>query len=456
MIHKIDEQQLLEGSILPLIIKLALPMIVAFAFQTSYNFLDRYFVSRLGDMATAAIGMAFTIQLFLIAVGSGIGVGINSYIARNLGAGRVDQAVSTALHAFVLALVIGLGLTIGGLLLQRPLFMAMGARGDLLEMILDYLTIILLFAPIVLLSMFLNNVFRGWGDTLYPMVFMVTGTVLNIILDPLLIFGWGPFPRMGIQGAALATGLARVLALVVTLWVLFGKKIPVSLSFRKLRFSWKSVRGIFQVGLPSSVSQFLTSIAMGIVFAILKTFGEEAQAAYTIVFTYEMVAFLPILGVGQAVTILTGHNFGARKLERLKTILYRGVQVAFTMMLLAAIGVALAPRVFAGVFAKSDAVLDMTAQALRISVFGYVFFSFYICIIASFQGLGLGRQYLWANLVRLYVFQLPLILLGSLMFHLIGVWYGMVLGNFLSAGVVTAWFLYLYQKKIVAGKFRAI
>ena len=456
MIHKIEEKELLEGAILPLIVKLALPMIIAFAFQTSYNFLDRYFVSRLGDTATAAIGMAFTVQLFLIAVGSGIGVGINSYIARNLGAGRVDQARSTVLHAFILAGGIGLALTVGGLWIQRPLFEAMGAQGELLRMILDYLTIILLFAPVILLSMFLNNVFRGWGDTIYPMVFMVTGTVLNIFLDPLLIFGLGPFPEMGIRGAALATGIARVLAVLLTLAILFGKKKPVALSFRKLRLSWKPVKGIFQVGVPSSLSQFLTSIAMGIVFAILKRFGEEAQAAYTIVFTYEMVAFLPILGVGQAVTILTGHNFGARKLDRLKTILFRGIQVAFTMMCLAAVAVALAPRLFAGVFAESPTVVNITAQALRISVFGYVFFSFYICIIASFQGLGLGRQYLWANLVRLYVFQIPFIFLGSLIFQLVGVWYGMLLGNFLSAGLVVAWFLHLYQKKIVEEQLQPI
>ncbi len=332
MLNRLTEEQLLKGAITPVLMKLAVPLIIAFGFQTSYNFLDRFFVSQLGDIATAAIGMAFTVQLFIIAVGAGLGVGISSYIARNLGAGRQDAAVQAALHAMIMAVLIGICIAIFGWWGQVPLFRAMGARGAVLENIVDYLTIILGFTPIILLGMFGNNIFRGWGDTLYPMLFMVVGTGFNIVLDPVLIFGWGPVPAMGIQGAAWATGISRSLAFVLVLVVVFGRRQPVRLNFRRFRFSLTIVKGIFQVGIPSSLSQLLSSITMGLLFFFLKPYGDTAKAAYTIVFTYDMVAFLPVVGIAQAVTILTGHNFGARQLARVQKVFRSGIGLSVGLM----------------------------------------------------------------------------------------------------------------------------
>ncbi len=446
--HRISEQQLLEGPITPVLIKLAIPLIIAFGFQTSYNFLDRFFVSKLGDVATAAIGMAFTVQLFIIAIGAGVGVGINSFIARSLGAGNKAAAEQTALHAFVLALGLGVSISLGGWLLQEFLFHAMGAEGQLLQYILDYLTIIFAFTPIVLLGMFTNNIFRGWGDTIYPMVFMVTGMGLNIVLDPLLIFGLGPFPALGIRGAAWATGISRSIALGLALLVMFGKHQPTRLSFKRLRFSTKITKGIFQVGLPSSLSQLLSSITMGLLFFFLKPFGEAAKAAYTIVFTYDMVAFLPVLGIAQSVTILTGHNFGAHKLKRVKAVLRSGIQTAVLLMGIVAALVFTFPVTFAGVFARSRAVLEITVQALRILSPGYIFYGFYLISTASFQGLGMGRQYLIANIARLYAFQVPLVFLLSLSIGLTGVWLGLLLGNALSAIATLWWYFYNFRTKI--------
>ncbi len=447
--QRISEKQLLEGPITPVLIRLAIPMIIAFGFQTSYNFLDRFFVSQLGDVATAAIGMAFTVQLFIIAIGAGVGVGINSFIARNLGAGNQSAAQQTALHAFVLALGLGFTITLGGWILQEFMFRAMGAEGLLLQYILEYLTIIFAFTPIVLLGMFVNNIFRGWGDTIYPMVFMVTGMVLNIVLDPLFIFGLGPFPRLGIQGAAWATGISRSVALALALVVMFIRKQPTTLSFNQLRFSFKIVKGIFQVGLPSSLSQLLSSITMGLLFFFLKPFGEAAKAAYTIVFTYDMVAFLPVIGISQSVTILTGHNFGGRNLARIRATLRSGIWTAVVLMGIVATLVWTFPATFARVFARSQLVLNITIHALRILAPGYIFYGFYLISTASFQGLGLGRQYLLANVARLYLFQVPLVLLLSLQIGLNGVWWGLLLGNILSAFATLWWYFYNLKTKIL-------
>lgn len=431
-------------------------MIVGFFFITSYNFIDRFFVSRLGDLAVAAIGMAFLVQLILIALGSGIGIGVNSFISRNLGGDREDISIDAALHTFILAGSIGLVFSVLGLVSQNMLFQMLGAEEQLLHLITDYLTIILIFAPIILLSMFTSGIFQGWGDTISPMKFMMVGTISNLILDPLLIFGLGPFPELGIKGAAIASGSGRSISLLYTLFVLFVKKKPIRLSFSKFKFNWKIITGIFQVGFPSSLSQILTSVAMGFVFLILKPFGDEAKATYTIVFTYEVVIFLPAIGVSQAIMILTGHNFGARLYERIKEVYHKGIILSFSMMSLAALIILIFPNIFASVFAQSDEVLRISTEALRITAFGYLFVSVYFCSIASFQGLGLGRQYLMANIFRLFLLQIPLAFVGALAFGLTGVWIGLMAVNILSAIIFYKWFMYVYDRKIVTGYIQPI
>ena len=448
----IETNQLISGSVYRQLFRLGAPMIVGFFFITSYNFIDRIFVSRLGDIATAAIGMAFLVQLVIIALGSGIGIGINSFISRNLGAGEKDVAIDAALHAFLLAIVIGVVFASLGLLIQKPLFIFLGAEGLLLQLITDYLTIIFLFTPITLLSMFSSGIFQGWGNTILPMIFMVIGTVLNILLDPILIFGLGPFPELGIKGAALASGTGRSIALLITLFVLFGLKRPTQILFSKFRFSWKIIAGIFQVGFPSSLSQILTSIAMGFIFYILKPYGSDAKAAYTIVFTYEIVVFLPAIGVSQAITILTGHNFGAGLLKRIKEIYHKGITLSFAMMAFTSIIIMTKPEMFAAVFAQSNQVLEITSTALRITAVGFIFISVYLCSIASFQGLGLGKQYLIATIFRIFVLQVPFAFIGSLLFKLTGVWLGLMAVNILSSIILFGWFVYLYNKKIMTGQ----
>jgi len=339
-----------------------------------------------------------------------------------------------------------------GLLIQKPLFIFLGAEGLLLQLITDYLTIIFLFTPITLLSMFSSGIFQGWGNTILPMIFMVIGTVLNILLDPILIFGLGPFPELGIKGAALASGTGRSIALLITLFVLFGLKRPTQILFSKFRFSWKIIAGIFQVGFPSSLSQILTSIAMGFIFYILKPYGSDAKAAYTIVFTYEIVVFLPAIGVSQAITILTGHNFGAGLLKRIKEIYHKGITLSFAMMAFTSIIIMTKPEMFAAVFAQSNQVLEITSTALRITAVGFIFISVYLCSIASFQGLGLGKQYLIATIFRIFVLQVPFAFIGSLLFKLTGVWLGLMAVNILSSIILFGWFVYLYNKKIMTGQ----
>ena len=452
----IDKSELLTGSILKQVIRLATPMIIAFIFVTSYQYIDRLFVSKLGDIATAAIGMAFIIQLIIISIGVGIGSGINSYIARNLGADRPETANRVVYHAFILALVIGISITIIGLLIQKPIYQLIGADGNLLVLILDYLTIILFFTPFNLLAMFCNSIFQGWGDTMSPMKYMLIGNFVNLLFDWLLIFGIGPFPELGIRGAAWATGIGRGVVLTYVFIDMFVRHRPIQLSFKNFSYDRNIITGIFQVGLPSSASQVLTGVAMGFIFYILNQFGADAKAAYTIVFTYEMVIFLPAIGVSQAVTILTGHNFGARALARLKKIYSIGILTAFAMMAITSGIIFFGSDIFAGIFAQSDAVLKITSTALKFSAIGAIFISIYMCSIASFQGLGLGREYLMANVIKLYILQVPLAFLGGYFYGLEGVWIGLMAVNIIGALAVFIWHQFIYNYRVLTGQIQPL
>lgn len=451
------KKDLLEGSITRHVIRLAAPMVIAFLFVTSYHFIDRYFVSQLGDVATAAIGMAFVVQIIIIAIGVGVGSGVNSFIARNLGAKNEAAAKSTAIHSFYLTLAIGILLAIIGLIFQKPLYRFLGAEGELLNLVVEYLTIIFFFTPISLLSVVMNNVYQGWGDTVSPMKFMLTGTLLNLLLDPLLIFGYSIVPAYGIEGAAYATGIGRTFSVLYIFYKLFLRHEPVKIDFfQRFSIDRKIIRGIFQVGFPSTLSQILNSIAMGYIFWVLKPFGDTAKSAYTIVFTYEMVVFLPTIGISQAVTILTGHNFGAKLYDRVNKIFITGALTALSVMAVSAMVVLLMPGFFADIFAQDVTVKDMGAHALSIVIIGTAFNSVYICGVASFLGLGLGNHYLLANILRLYLLQIPVVYIGAMFFAIDGVWWGITLSGVLSSIVLFGWHQYIYRFQILTGKIQPL
>ena len=476
-LHKTTQiMDLTEGPVSRHLLRLALPMIIAFIFVTSYNFIDRLFVSALGDIAIAAVGMAFTLQMVIYSIGSGIGAGINSFISRNLGAGKTDQATNSAMNGLLMAVLIGLSMIVIIIPSQRFIFGLMGAEGELLQNILDYLTVILWFSPVILLTMFAGSIFQGYGDTMSPMRFSLLGTSLNLLLDPLLIFGFGrvpdgvpmaflfnlipdpaalfgaSFPAMGIAGAAFATGISQAIALLYILWKMLLKHQPVRLPFRRLRFDLEIILGINKVGLPSSAGQVMTSLSRALVFWVLAPFGPDALAAYTIIFTFDMVVFLPAIGISQAVTTLTGHNYGAGKPLRVKQTYRAGVGIAFAMMGSLALLILARPAASVGLFTDSPAVLSLGTTGLLYSALGMISLAAYLPAVSSFQGLGLGNQYFIASILRLFVFMFPMVYFGARWLGFEGVWLGLMGMNVLSAIVLFLWHRYILNSKIITGR----
>ena len=253
-------EQIQNGRILPTLLKLSVPAIIAFMFHTTFNFIDRLFVSRLGPVELGALGMAFTVQSILITIGAGTGVGASSLIARFIGAGKKEQANNAAEHTLLIILVISIVFTIAGPRLTRPLFILLGASEQMLPYILGYINIILYGSFFQFFAMIGNGILRGEGNTVTPMQVMVVGTLVNIALDPLLIFGIVPFPALGVQGAAIATVIGRAVSCIVLAASLFGKKNIVVLNMRAFRYQGAIIRGIFAVGGPTVMGRLSSGL----------------------------------------------------------------------------------------------------------------------------------------------------------------------------------------------------
>ncbi len=209
---KTTPAEIVEGKILKTLLKLSVPSILAFTFHTTFNFIDRFFVSRLGEIEFGALGMAFIVQSIILAIGSGTGIGISSLIARFIGAKKIDAANNAAEHTLVIILFLSVLVSGLGPLLTKPLFILLGASEIMLPYILSYINIILYGSIFQFFAMIGNGILRGEGNTVKPMQVMIAGTLVNLILDPILIFGLGPFPALGVRGAAISTVIGRAVS----------------------------------------------------------------------------------------------------------------------------------------------------------------------------------------------------------------------------------------------------
>jgi putative MATE family efflux protein len=432
-------EQIQNGRILPTLLKLSVPAIIAFTFHTTFNFVDRFFVSRLGPVELGALGMAFTVQSILITIGAGTGIGASSLIARFIGAGKKEQANNAAEHTLLIILVISLVFTLAGPRLTRPLFILLGASEQMLPYILGYINIVLYGSFFQFLAMIGNGILRGEGNTVTPMKVMVVGTLVNIALDPLLIFGIGPFPALGVRGAALATVIGRAVGCVVLIVSLFGKKNLVVLNMRAFRYQGSIVRGIFAVGGPTIVGQLSNSLGLSLLFILLRPYGDMAKSAFTLGFTYQQVAILPIIGIAQGTLTMTGQNFGADKIQRVKSIVEKSLLFCMGLMCAFALVMILARGALVRVFSDVGEVIRIGRTMLMIFALGFPFLAARFILASFFQGLGKGFAAFVINFSYILLFAMPIALLLSQLIGLEGIWIGIVSGNLLSSGLGAVW-----------------
>ena len=433
-------RDLTSGSISGNILSLAWPTAVAMLLQTAFNVVDAIFLGRISAGAIAAVTIVFPAVFLMFAFSAGIGVGTTSLIARCLGSHREKTAHSAASHAFVLAAAMSLFFCWAGLTFQKSLFPRIGADAGTLPLVLQYSTWIFGGSVFLFFGTAAASILRAEGDMRTPMRVMVISVLLNAVLDPLLIFGIGFFPRLEVTGAGIATFIARAVGCVLLLACVFGGRTSVKVRFRGIAYDGAIVRSILRVGVPTSANQVIMSLSFMFFNTILGAFGTDAIAAYGLVIRLNQIVILPCLGIATAVITIVGQNVGARKFDRAESTAWRAALYAIVIMEAVGVMFFLMPRPFMRVFTAEGQVIAYGVSCLRIVSLTYMFIGVSIIMGSAFQGAGKGLPALVITALRLLILAVPGAYALSRPFGLNGVWMAMAASTVIASIVSAIWF----------------
>jgi putative MATE family efflux protein len=435
--------ELLEGEILPSLLKLVYPILISMFAMTVFNIVDTFYVARLGTQAIAAMGFTFPIYMFLIAIGAGLTIGVSSAVARSLGAGDTEFAAETGKQGLVFALALGLSFTLGGTLLAPSIISFMGARGVIQQMANDYVLVIVLAGAAKYLLDVFDGTLRGEGLTKASMRMLLVASISNIILDPFFIFGLWFFPRLEVKGAAIATALSWVIGCLYAFDYYRRGNGIFRLDFRGYFPRWQHLREILSVGLPASFNQGFLSLSLFFFNYILMLLpqGDNLVATFGIGFRVEALMVLPLVGLAAGSVIMVGQNYGAKKLKRVEEIFLQGQKFIFLIMGLVGILVIILAPYMIIVFTSDSEVLRYGSQYFRLTALTYCFLGVGMLANAIFQGMGSGFPPFFNIMLRLLVFQVSGAFILAIFFQLghWGAWGAVALANVGYGAISSFW-----------------
>lgn len=435
-----------------LLLVLSLPAMIGMTVQALYNVVDTFWVGKLGPEAIAALSICFPIQMLMIAVATGTGIGLTSIISRRLGEDLENEAVNAAEHGIMLVLVYGVIVTVLGSIYAGPLLNTFGATPELFTSSKDYISIILLGSTLLFFAILSGSIIQAEGNAGIPMKSMLSGAITNIILDPFLIFGIGPFPEMGVQGAAIATLIGQLAACSINFRYIFGRQGQLILSLRNFILSPYILGEIYKVGLPSMVMQLVNSLIMVVLNRILGSYGYLAIGALGVFFRVQSLIFMPVMGLTNGLTPIVGFAYGAQRLDRMKETIKKAALLAFTIMSIGFLAFQLIPGQLITIFNNDPRLLEIGIECMHNISLLMPFVGPSIIMISSFQAMGKGFTALWLSLLRQIVFLLPAIFILSNFFDLRGVWLAFPASDFLAISI-TALILKKYLKDLEKNGF---
>lgn len=431
-----------------LLFTMSLPMMISMLVQALYNIIDSIFVAQISEAALTAVSLAFPIQNLMIAVSAGTCVGVNALLSRSLGEGRRDLANLAAVNGVFLAFVSYAVFAIMGLTLSRFYFSSQTSNPEIIELGVQYMTICTVLGFGIFGEMMFERIIQSTGRTIYNMYSQGTGAILNIIFDPILIFGLFGAPEMGIQGAALATVFGQIVAMLMSL--LFNKKKnpDVTLSFKGFHPHGATIRTIYTVGVPSTIMQSIGSLMLLGMNRILIGFSETAVSVLGVYFKLQSFIFMPIFGLNNGMIPIIAYNFGAKNKKRIMDTIKLSVISAVSIMLIGLVAFQLFPRQLLLLFNASDHMLEIGIPALKIISLSFLFAGYCIIVGSVFQALGNGVYSLIVSIIRQLIGILPLAFLFAVLFGLNAVWFSFPLAELLSVTFSTILFIRIYKLKV--------
>jgi putative MATE family efflux protein len=428
-VHNKKRVNLLEDSVTDTLKRMTIPMIYGMVLLMTFNLVDTFFVGLLGTQPLAAISFTFPVTFTVLSLTIGLGIGTSAVIAKYLGKKDTESAKNAATAAMYLAAIIVACLSFVGYLITDPLFTLLGAQPSLLPLIHDYMDIWYIGSVCLIGPMIGNAVLRASGDTKTPSIIMGSAGLVNAILDPIFIFGVGPIPAMGIQGAAIATLVSWVFGLVFVLYILTKKLDLIHSTLIPMKALVSACRDILKIGLPAAGANMLTPIAAAIMTAIVATYGESAVAAFGVGSRLESIACLIVLALSMTLPPFISQNFGAGQLHRVEEAYKAAIKFILAWQILIYILLAISAHWIASIFTNDQEVADLIKLFIWILPLGYGLQGIIILTNSSFNALHKPMVALALSVIRLFVCYLPLAYLGSLLYGLPGLFAGALLGN---------------------------
>lgn len=431
-----------EKKIFPLVLSMALPMMLSMAFSSLYNIVDSYFVAKLSEDAMTALSLVFPAQNLVTSVAVGFGVGINALISFYLGAEDKERADKTASEGMFLGTLHGLFL----MLLYRvgmPAFLGVFTENENVRSLgMEYSNVVFLFSVFVTAGITLEKIFQAAGRMRATMISMVSGFIVNMVLDPLLIFGAGPFPRMEMKGAALATGIGQILTLLVYLYFCYTEPLPVKFSLKQMRPEKEICRRAYGIGIPATLNMALSSLLIAVLNGILAAYSQSYVLVLGVYYKLQTFIYLPANGIVQGIRPLIGYNYGAGERKRVEQIYRVALALVTGIMVLGTVSCLLFPERLIGMFTENPETISIGVKALHIICLGFIVSSVSVTSCGALEALGQGMPSLAVSLMRYVIVIIPAALLFNRLIGVTGVWWAFVVTEFVAAAVS---FL-IYQK----------
>ena len=430
---------ILEGSIPATLKRMTIPMIFGMITLMMFNLVDTFFISMLGTEQLAAVSFTFPVTFTVISLAIGLGIGTSAVIAKALGSGNIEEARFDATVALLISAVFVFCLSIIGYLLIEPTFYLLGANDDVMPYIYDYISVWFLGSVFLITPMIGNSVLRASGDTKTPSFIMGFAGLINAILDPLLIFGVGPFPELGIKGAAIASVIAWSVAVAIILYLLAVKKRLLSLNPGRQGVIAASKK-ILKIGFPAAGANMLTPIAMAVMTAIVATYGPEAVAAFGVGSRIESIASLVVLALSMTLPPFISQNYGAKSYDRVKEAYRASLKFVMAFQFAVYLVLLISSGLISRTFGHEPEVIRVIELFIYIMPLSYGFQGVIILTNSSLNALHKPMNALVLSVIRLFVFYVPLAYVGSRLGGLPGLFIGAALGNLLTALVSYQWF----------------
>ena len=427
---------------------LAVPMILEMVMESVFALVDVYFVARLGAEAVATVGLTESVLSLIYAVASGLAMATAATVARRTGEKDYSQASNAAVQSIMVAFTIGVIIAIPGAIFSSEILGLMGAGSRILDEFYPYMTIMLGGNAIIVLLFVMNAVFRSSGDAAIAMRVLWFANIVNCILDPVLIFGLGPFPELGIKGAAIATNIGRGLAVIYQLCLLTKGNGRILIKRENLKTDLKVMIGIIRISLGGIGQAIIATLSWIGMVRIIAVFGSEVLAGYTIAIRILIFSMLPSWGLSNASATLVGQNLGAGQPDNAEKAVWVAGFINIVVLGLVAIAFISIPDWFVKFFDKTDLVVNDGSVCLRVISYGLISYAMGMVIVQAFNGAGDTRTPTWINLFCYWLFEIPLayVLAIPLAFNEQGVYYAIVVAD----TCMTLAGIYIFRK----GKWR--